>query len=204
MIIKSTESVIEKNNDKELLTQIEDKNKEIAALSKKIQKLILYMRRKDDNILILNEDVKMLEKENSDLKINNEFLVKDNQRILKLNTGKISNKEIDNIIKEQKEETEILRKRFNNLYKEFNEYKKRNAEFLGDYKKIQDTTISINFGHSNEKSFVSMNNDDSYAAMEKLRKTFNSEMIKLSEKVELLQKENDNLKNILMNNNNVL
>ena len=55
--------------------EIERKNKEILILKKRIKNLLVYLKRKDNNILILDNELRMYEKENEEIKIDNNNLI---------------------------------------------------------------------------------------------------------------------------------
>ena len=127
--------------------EIERKNKEILILKKRIKNLLIYLKRKDNNILILDNELKMYEKENEEIKIDNNNLINEKKKLEKINEILISKKEnvletgvekCNKIILEQKKENEILKNRFDNLYKELNEYRKKNSQLSKELRKIKE------------------------------------------------------------------
>ena len=127
--------------------EIERKNKEILILKKRINNLLIYLKRKDTNILILDNELKMYEKENEEIKIDNNNLINEKKKLEKINEILISKKEnvletgvekSNKIILEQKKENETLRNRFDNLYKELDEYRKKNSELSKELRKIKE------------------------------------------------------------------
>ena len=162
--------------------EIEQKTKEILMLKKRIRNLLIYLKRKDNNILILDNELRMFEKENEEIKLDNKKLTKENRKLENINQNLLSQKNYaypnNNIITEQKRENENLRNRFDNLFNELDNYRKRNAELSKELKKLKD---DWNMACKDSESYE-LSMDD------------------LNEKLKKLKKENEYLKNALNKN----
>ena len=103
---------------------------------------MIYLKKKDNNILILDNELRMYEKENEEIKMDNNYLIKENQKLEKINDNlqsksgneKYSNK---NYI-DQKRENENLRNRYNALFKQLDDYRKRNAELTKELNNLKE------------------------------------------------------------------
>ena len=103
---------------------------------------MIYLKKKDNNILILDNELRMYEKENEEIKMDNNYLIKENQKLEKINDNlqsksgneKYSNK---NCI-DQKRENENLRNRYNALFKQLDDYRKRNAELTKELNNLKE------------------------------------------------------------------
>ena len=166
-----------------------EKNKEILLLKKRIKNLLIYLKRKDNNILILDNELRMFEKENEEMKIDNKSLMKENKKLEKVNENLLAKKEcICNVglehcnkaVIEQKKENEILRNRFDDLFNELDEYRKRNGELTKELKKLKDDSKLV---------YKENENYDMISSIEDLK-----------EKLNRLKKENDYLKGVLNKN----
>ena len=152
---KNLSNINNTNNDENKLheqielyeNEIERRNKEIILLKKRIRNLLLYLKRKDNNILILDNELRMYEKENEEIKIDNKNLTKENKKLEKINENLLAKKECicniglehcNNAVIEQKKEKEILRNRFDDLFNELDEYRKRNGELSKELKQLKE------------------------------------------------------------------
>ena len=129
--------------------EIENKNKEILLLKKRIRNLLIYLKKKDSNILILDNELRILEKENEEIKIDNNNLIKENQKLEKIkNVNNILSKgeriretgdeKYNKYYIEQKIENENLRNRYNALFEELNDYRKKNAELTKELNNLKE------------------------------------------------------------------
>ena len=136
--------------------EIERKNKEIILLKKRIKNLLIYLKKKDNNILILDNELRMYEKENEEIKIDHNNLIKENQRLEDININLLANNlcicdtgiskcnhnkqpdEINKYYLEQKKETQNLRNRYNALFKDLEEYRKKNDELSNELKNLKE------------------------------------------------------------------
>jgi hypothetical protein len=127
-------------------TEIENKNQEISLLKRRIRNLVIYLKRKDYNILRLDNELRIIEKENEEIRTDNEFLASENKKLEKINEKLLNKKECkcdigierySEVVEQQKKENEDLRNRFNNLYKELDEYRKRNINLTDELNKLQ-------------------------------------------------------------------
>ena len=111
-----------------------------------------------------------------------EPLTKENRKLENINQNLLSQKKYEypnnNIITEQKRENENLRNRFDNLFNELDNYRKRNAELSKELKKLKD---DWNMACKDSESYE-LSVDD------------------LNEKLKKLKKENEYLKNALNKN----
>ena len=107
--------------------EIEIKSKEILLLKKRIRNLLIYLKKKDNNILILDNELRIYEKENEEIKKDNNILIKENQKLEKINEQLLEQKDCicytgieksNKVILEQKRENDNLRNRYNALIKE--------------------------------------------------------------------------------------
>ena len=96
-------------------------------------------------------------------------------------------------MEQQKKEAENLRNRFNSLYEELNEYRKKNVELNKELKRLQEESSSL----YKQNDIV----DDSVIIMDKTRKSLKDDIHNLNEKLKKLKKENDYLKSTLHINN---
>ena len=133
-------------------TEIENKNQEISLLKRRIRNLVIYLKRKDYNILRLDNELRIIEKENEEIRIDNEFLASENKKLEKINEKLLNKKECkcdigierySEVVDQQKKENEDLRNRFNNLYKELDEYRKRNMNLTDELNKLQKESAII-------------------------------------------------------------
>ena len=122
--------------------EIECKNKEITILRKRILTLVIYLKRKDKNILILDNELKIVEKENEEMRVDNDALTIKNKTLEKINDNLLNKKKCTcdvgleryNIaFEQQKTDAEKLRNRFNGLFKELSEYRKKNVELNKEF-----------------------------------------------------------------------
>ena len=148
--------------------------------------------------------------ENEELKkVNKELLEKlnelNNSTTIRTDINKEENiNENDNIniekqnqiIMEQKEELNSLRLRFEQLYKELNQYRKKNSDLNIEIKRIKEQLFN-----DSKKSIYSMNDD---CTVLKLRQSYNSEIEKLTYKLNDIEEENSKLKELLKQNGNEL
>ena len=182
--------------------EIEIKNKEIIILKKRIQTLILYLKRKERNILILDNELNIVEKQNEELLLDNNKLSIENKKLEKINDNLLNKKECicdiglerySIVVEQQKKDAENLRNRFNGLYKELNEYRKKNVELNKELKNLQ--VESSNLYKQNELV------DNNLIIVDKSRKKFEEDIKKMNDKLKKLKKENDYLKSTLHINN---
>ena len=121
--------------------EIERKNKEILLLKKRIRNLLIYLKKKDNNILILDNELRMYEKENEEIKMDNNYLIKENQKLEKINENlqsKTGNEYNNKNYFDQKRENENLRNRYNALFKELDDYRKKNAELTEELNNLKE------------------------------------------------------------------
>ena len=121
--------------------EIERKNKEILLLKKRIRNLLIYLKKKDNNILILDNELRMYEKENEEIKMDNNYLIKENQKLEKINENlqsKTGNEYNNKNYIDQKRENENLRNRYNALFKELDDYRKKNAELTEELNNLKE------------------------------------------------------------------
>ena len=97
--------------------------------------------------------------------------------------------------KEQKEQLDLLRIRFEQLYRELNQYRQKNSDLNIEIKKIKEQSFN------DSRSIYSMN--DEYT-LSKLRKSYNNEIEKLTFKLNDIEDENIKLKELLKQNGNDL
>ena len=121
--------------------------------------------------------------------INKEENMNENENIINIEKQ-------NQIIKEQKEELDSLRTRFEQLYKELNQYRKKNSDLNIEIKKIKEQSFN-----DSRKSISSINDDFNVS---KMRKSYNSEIEKLTYKLNDIEGENSKLKELLKQNGNDL
>ena len=97
---------------------------------------------------------------------------------------------------EQKEELDSLRVRFEQLYKELNQYRQKNSDLNIELKKIKEQSFN-----DSKRSIYSMNDE---LTVSKMRKSYNSEIEKLTYKLNDIEDENSKLKELLKQNVNDL
>ena len=144
-------------------TEIENKNKEISLLKRRIRNLVIYLKRKDYNILRLDNELRIIEKENEEIRIDNEFLANENKKLEKINERLLNKKECQcdigierycEVVDKQKKENEDLRNRFNNLYKELDEYRRRNMTLTDELNKLQkESSIIYNYDMERNRNY---------------------------------------------------
>ena len=197
------------SKEKELYDQIEiyenhieNKNKEISILKKRIKTLVVYLKRKDNNILILDNELKIVEKQNEEILIDNNALTAENKKLEKINENLLNKKQCtcdigferyNTVIQQQKRDGEKLRDRFNGLFNELNEYRKKNVDLSKELKKLEEE--SSNLYRQNEIF------DESCFLTEKTKKAYEENIKKLNDKLKQLKKENEYLKSTLHINN---
>ena len=159
-------------------------------LKKRIKNLLIYLKRKDNNILILDNELRMFEKENEEMKIDNKSLKEENKKNSKIIENLLAKRECicetgieksSKIIEDQKRENEKLRSRFDGLFKELDDYRKKNVELSKELEKLKD--------------------DSNYIYKEDEIYNINLNVNELKEKLNKLKRENDNLRDILKRNN---
>ena len=62
-------------------------------LKKRIKNLLIYLKRKDNNILILDNELRMFEKENEEMKMDNKSLKEENKKNGKIIENLLSKRE---------------------------------------------------------------------------------------------------------------
>ena len=136
------------------------------------------------------------------MRLDNDNLIAENKRLEYKNENllkkKPSSPEIglerySDVVERQKKEAENLRNRFNNLFTELNEYRKKNVELNKELKKLQEESSNL----YKQNDIV----DDSVNTMDKTRKNLKDDIHKLNEKLKKLKKENEYLKSTLHINN---
>ena len=152
--------------------EIECKNKEITILRKRILTLVIYLKRKDKNILILDNELKIFKKENEEMRIDNDVLTIENKKLEKIKDNLINKKKCtcnlgleryNTVLEQQKTDAEKLRNRFNGLFKELSEYRKKNIELNKELKKLQEGS-AVSYKQNNIA-------DSSLTTVDKARKT---------------------------------
>ena len=204
-----TEREKEKEDINKLKTEIKNKNNIIKKMKEEISNLS-KTQIIEHRTIIDDEEFNELVDENEELKkVNKELLEKlnelNNSTTIRTDINKEENiNENDNIniekqnqiIMEQKEELNSLRLRFEQLYKELNQYRKKNSDLNIEIKRIKEQLFN-----DSKKSIYSMNDD---CTVLKLRQSYNSEIEKLTYKLNDIEEENSKLKELLKKNGNEL
>jgi chromosome segregation ATPase len=99
------------------------------------------------------------------------------------------------IINQQKQELELLRTRFEQLYRELNQYRQKNSDLNIEIKKLKDQSFN------DSKSIYSMNDE---LTINKMKKSYNDEIEKLAFKLSSIEDENTKLKELLKQSGNEL
>ena len=99
------------------------------------------------------------------------------------------------IINQQKQELELLRTRFEQLYRELNQYRQKNSDLNIEIKKLKDQSFK------DSKSIYSMNDE---LTINKMKKSYNDEIEKLAFKLSSIEDENSKLKELLKQSGNEL
>jgi hypothetical protein len=99
------------------------------------------------------------------------------------------------IINQQKQELELLRTRFEQLYRELNQYRQKNSDLNIEIKKLKDQSFN------DSKSIYSMNDE---LTINKMKKSYNDEIEKLAFKLSSIEDENSKLKELLKQSGNEL
>ena len=148
-----------------------------------------------------NEELKKINKELID-KINefsNSNRTKATTENILLNENETSNDNKQNlIIAEQKEEIDSLRSRFEQLYRELNQYRLRNSDLNSQIKKMQENSLNDS---RNSKTINSANEE---SPIFKLKKNLSDEIEKLTFKLNDIEDENNKLKELLKQSHNEL
>ena len=146
-----------------------------------------------------NEELKKINKELIEklYELNNSTRTKtDNkEEIINDNENNINIEKKNQIIQEQKKELQLLRERFEQLYRELNQYRKKNSDLNIEIKKIKEQSFN------DSKSIFSINEE---CNISKLRKSYNNEIDKLTDKINDIEEENMKLKELLRHNCNDL
>ena len=100
-------------------------------------------------------------------------------------------------MEQQKKDAEKLRNRFNGLFKELDEYRKKNDDLEKELKILKEES-SVLYKQNN---FSSIEKGEDYIITKKSKKSFVRDIKKLNENVEKLKKENEYLKSTLNINN---
>ena len=155
------------------------RKEEIANLSKTqiIEHRTIIDDEEFNELVDENEELKKMNKElleklnelnnstRTKTEINKEENLNENENIINIEKQ-------NQIIKEQKEELDSLRTRFEQLYKELNQYRKKNSDLNIEIKRIREQSFN-----DSRKSLSSMNDDFNVS---KMRKSYNSEIEKLA------------------------
>ena len=96
------------------------------------------------------------------------------------------------IINEQKEELDLLRIRFEQLYRELNQYRQKNSDLNIEIKKIKEQSLNDSRTINDENTIT------------KMRRSYNNEIEKLTFRLNDIEDENIKLKELLKQNGNVL
>ena len=176
---------------------------EIANLSKTqiIEHRTIIDDEEFNELVDENEELKKMNKELLEKlnELNNSTRTKtdiNKEENLNENENNINIEKQNQIIKKQKEELDSLRLRFEQLYKELNQYRKKNSDLNIEIKRIRE--LSFNDGR---KSLYSMNDD---FTVSKMRRRYNSGIEKLTYKLCDIEDENSKLKELLNQNGNDL
>jgi chromosome segregation ATPase len=106
-----------------------------------------------------------------------------------------NNEKQSQIINQQKQELELLRTRFEQLYRELNQYRQKNSDLNIEIKKLKDQSFN------DSKSIYSMNDE---LTINKMKKSYNDEIEKLAFKLSSIEDENTKLKELLKQSGNEL
>jgi chromosome segregation ATPase len=106
-----------------------------------------------------------------------------------------NNEKQSQIINQQKQELELLRTRFEQLYRELNQYRQKNSDLNFEIKKLKDQSFN------DSKSIYSMNDE---LTINKMKKSYNDEIEKLAFKLSSIEDENTKLKELLKQSGNEL
>ena len=176
-------------------------NKEISSLKVTISNLN-KTQVIEHRTIIDDEEFNELVDENEELKkINKELTDKINE-FSNLNHTKEKNEKIilnensnDNkqnlIIEEQKKEIESMKSRFEQLYRELNQYRLKNSDLNSQIKKMQENSLNDS---RNSKTIYSANDE---STVFKLKKNLSDEVEKLTFKLNDIEDENNKLKELL-------
>ena len=204
----------EKEKEKEDINKLKNEIKNKDNIIKKMKEEISNLSKTqiiEHRTIIDDEEFNELVDENEELKkLNKELLEKLNElnnstrtktdinkeENLNDNENNINNEKQNQIIMEQKEELDSLRVRFEQLYKELNQYRQKNSDLNIEIKKIKEQSFN-----DSKKSIYSMNDE---LTVSKMRKSYNSEIEKLTYKLNDIEDENSKLKELLKQNINDL
>ena len=182
---------------------IKKMKEEIANLSKTqiIEHRTIIDDEEFNELVDENEELKKMNKELLEKlnELNNSTRTKtdiNKEENLNENENIINIEKQNQIIKEQKEELDSLRIRFEQLYKELNQYRKKNSDLIIEIKRIREQSFN-----DSRKSLSSLNDDFNVS---KMRKSYNSEIEKLTYKLNDIEGENSKLKELLKQNGNDL
>jgi hypothetical protein len=146
-----------------------------------------------------NEELKKLNKELIEklTELNNSTRTKTDNKEENINENEnnINHEKQNQIINEQKEELDLLRVRFEQLYRELNQYRKKNSDLNIEIKKIKEQSFN------DSKSIFSINDE---CTISKIRQSYNNEIEKLTYKLNDIEDENLKLKELLRQNGNEL
>ena len=136
------------------------------------------------------------------MRIDNDVLTIENKKLKKINDNLLNKKKCtcdvgleryNIVLEQQKTDAEKLRNRFNGLFKELSEYRKKNVELNKELKKLQEESAVLY-----KQNDIA---DNSLATMDNTRKILEEHIKKLDDKMKKLKKENEYLKNTLHINN---
>ena len=214
----SVEEKILKNMN---LTERENDNKDINKLKNEIKYKDIIIKKMKEEIanlskakiiehrtIIDDEEFNELVDENEELKKMNKELI---EKLNELNNSStrtktdinkeenINEKESfinyikqNQIINEQKEELDLLRIRFEQLYRELNQYRQKNSDLNIEIKKIKEQSLNDSRTINDENTIT------------KMRRSYNNEIEKLTFRLNDIEDENIKLKELLKQNGNVL
>ena len=161
--------------DDEEFNELVDENEELKKMNKElIEKLNEYNNNSTRTRTDINKEDNLIENDNG-INANNE---KQSQ-----------------IISQQKQELELLRTRFEQLYRELNQYRQKNSDLNIEIKKLKDQSFN------DSKSIYSMNDE---LTINKMKKSYNDEIEKLAFKLSNIEDENTKLKELLKQSGNEL
>ena len=202
----------EREKDKKDINKLKNEIKYKDSLIKKMKEEITNLSKTqiiEHRTIIEDEEFNELVDENEELKkLNKELIEKlselNNSTRTKTDINKEDNiNENDNIINykqnqiisEQKEELELLRVRFEQLYRELNQYRQKNSDLNIEIKRIREQSFN------DSRSIYSINDE---CTITKMRKSYNNEIEKLTFRLNDIEDENTKLKELLKQNGNEL
>ena len=189
-------------NEKEDINKLKNEIKKKDNIIKKMKEELLVLSKpkvEEQKAISVNEELNELVDENEELKkINKELIEKLNEyntysttrtktdinKEDNLNESTINyddNEKQNQIIMEQKEELELLRSRFEQLYKELNQYRQKNYDLNMEIKKLKGQSLN------ESKNIFSINDE---CTISKIRKSYNNEIEKLTDKLNDIEVEN--------------